>query len=331
MKLAFTLPSLVVACGGAAPNPPSASPAAQSAAPMSAAPGPVAPTSPTDPDPVIELACKDRIARARAHLESVNKHAQEQLNLASSGAQLATVDDVDGTDRDPKAVVIRYVPQNQGPTMIVGRDKGLVWNGHESVAKVMKLVRAHSGTKLAELELAPSMDARGLDELFVELSQWGRVRLFVMRNSFDRDRIVVPQAPSWAVNALDAGPNDRRKLIQDGMKRAIGPCGPLRDAFANMSSANDVVTKIPAALERCDCSATNPEAVATLAGLIIAVAERNLGWLDLVAKTSGGAQLTVTQNPAAVYISTDHVVRKLAELSIDVRRNGVSFSFVPAP
>jgi hypothetical protein len=281
---------LVAACGSSAPPPP-APPAAE-------------------PDPEVAAAvrpCADRIARVRPHLEAVNAHADAEMTRAKRGPTLG-FETVDGTDRDPDALVIRYTSDRGVPTIVVGAGAGIPWKGAASLSAVMQQLRTHPGLVVVELELDPVLDAPDFDQLLVQLSGWAHVRLIVGHTFFDRDRIVLAPAPAWATRAIEARRDDRPALMREDMARAIQTCAPLQDAFGRIASAHDIVTQVPAALAECDCTSANPEAIGTLAATIIAVADFEPGWIEIRATASGGTPLAVAA------ADVEHLITAIAGL-----------------
>jgi hypothetical protein len=306
-RVARTVASITVlvcaaACGNSAPP---SEPAAPTRAPASA--------------PAAERTCADRIARVRPHLEAVNAHATADMERALNAPTLS-FETVDGTDRAPGAAVIRYTIDQRVPTVFIGTGAGIPWKGVASVATVMQQVRAHRGDPIAELELRPTLDAPGFDQLLVALSAWGQVRLIVGHTFFDHDRVILDPAPAWATRALETRRDDRPAVMREDMTRAIQGCAPLQDAFGQIADARDIVTRIPAALAECDCAVANPEAIGTLAAMIIAVADFEPGWLEVRVTASGGTPVPVAT------ADVEHLVTAIAGLDRAARAAGITLT-----
>jgi hypothetical protein len=295
---------LAAACGSAAPPP--SPPAADRADPA----------DPAVADDGGGRSCADRIARVRPHLDAVLAHADDDLARAKRGPTLS-FETVDGTERDPEAIVIRYAMDRGVPTIFVGADPGIPWKGATSVAAVTRQMLTRSGLTVAELELDPVLDAPGFDALLVALSGWVHVRLIVGHTFFDRDRIVLAPAPAWSTRAFEARLDDRPTLMREDMARAIRGCAPLQDAFGRIESAQDLVAQVPAALAECDCAAASPEAIGTLAAMVIAVADFEPGWLEIRATASGGTPLAIGA------ADVEHLVTAIAGLDHATRTHDV--------
>jgi hypothetical protein len=232
----------------------------------------VAPTPVSDPAPAPKpaLSCEDRIERAHAHVEAVSAAADKTIRQLGNVPQLVSAKTVDGTGRDPEALVIRYA----GGAMTVGKEPAIAWRGNDSVAAVVKLVSARAPHGI-ELELAPAQDASGLDELFAAL---GRVHVVVLHSSLDPKRVILPDTPAWVTDIFAIPVDQRAPRIRDAFRRAITGCESLEDAFSHMAGPQDFV-KLP--LAACKCETSNPEALGTLAATAVAVAEVEIGWIDV--------------------------------------------------
>jgi len=239
----------------------------------------VAPPPAPEPAPVKPaLSCEDRIERAHKHVEAVSAAADRTMMKLGGLPEVVAAKAVDGTGRDPEALVIRYA---RG-AMTVGKEPAIAWRGHDSVAEVVKLVSARAPHGI-EVELAPRQDASGLDELFGAL---GRVHLVVVHSALDPKRVILPDTPAWVTDIFAIPLDQRAPRIRDALRRAIAGCDSLQDALSHMEGSQDFV-KLPAAA--CKCETSNPEAIGTLAAIVIAVGEIDVGWIDVHAPVPAAA------------------------------------------
>ena len=181
-------------------------------------------------------------------------------------------------------------------------------------------VRAQSGANVIELEMPSHADASLLVFIIVELSKTAPVRILGARSGgLDRSSVVLADTPAWAAKIARIEDGDQaRDAIVVGMKKLTASCEPLHQAFASINGESDIVTKLPLALAQCDCSATNPEAVATLAAMMIATAKIEIGWIEVRSVTKSATKLRAIG-------TINDVVAALALVPAQTRRAGVEF------
>ncbi|MEO8843127.1 MAG: hypothetical protein ABI591_19510 [Kofleriaceae bacterium] len=260
------------------------------------------------------------MARAKSHIEHAAESAHANLEPIMRIGEVPALAQFDGTERDPSAVFVRLVSDISGPRVVVGNGPPIPLLTSDARVEMTRQVRAQSGANVIELALPSHADANLLVVVIDELSKTAPVRVLGARSGgLDRSSVVIADTPAWAAKIvrIEDG-NQARDAIVAGVKMLTATCEPLHQAFASISRDSDVVTKLPFALAQCDCSATNPEAVATLAAMMLATAKIEIGWIEVrsVAKSATKLRATGTIND---------VVTALALIPAQTRRAGVEF------
>ena len=247
---------LVGACGGGTSRSPAPAPA----------PAPLATAAPQEA--AVALPCDRRVARAKSHLEHANERSRANVDPIMRMGEVPMLTRFDGTERAAGAVLVRIVSDITGPHAVIGNGPPISLMSDAGLEMLKKQAHA-SGANVIELALPLRADASVLGVVVGELSKTAPVRIVGARKAaLDRSAVVVADTPAWAaqIARIEDG-NQAREAIMAGVKRLTATCEPLHQAFASISGSADLVTKLPLALAQCDCSATNPEAVATLAAI----------------------------------------------------------------
>jgi hypothetical protein len=274
----------------------------------------------TAPADAVALGCERRVARAKSHLEHTAERSRANLGPLMRTGEVPALAQFDGTEREARAVIVRLVSDFGQMQVVVSNGAPIPLTSDAQLETLTSQVHAQRGANVIELVLPSHADASLLGVIIVELSKTAPVRILGAHGgSLDRSAVVVADTPAWAAKIAAIEDRDQaREALVAGMKQLTASCEPLRQAFASVNGASEIVTELPVALAQCDCSATNPEAVATLAAMMIATSNIEVGWIEVrgVAKSPTKLLATGTMND---------VVAALALIPARTRRAGVEF------